>query len=175
MNSDLNSDLNSAQNSALHQVRSCALRAHGVRSRAHNSQVACMSRARPAQVAHSACAGRVHSAQVVGASCDLLPLPIPRPGHDVVSRSRPPGRLNQVATSIPCRDLPSTQPKQPRSRPQKNGVATPISIGEPESGRDIKLMLRHQMSSAPPCDTKNRSPSLRPAAVEPGHDATSWS
>ena len=123
--------------------------AQGVRSRAHNAQVAHMSSARPAQVARSACAGRSHSAQVVGASRDLLPLPSPRLGHNNVSRSRPPGRLSQVATSIPCRDLPSAQPKHPRSRPQKNGLATPISIRQPKSGRDITLMSRHQMSSAP--------------------------
>ena len=31
----------------------------------------------------------------------------------------------------------------------KKGAATPISIGQPESGRDIKVMSRHQISSAP--------------------------
>ena len=69
----------------------------------HNGLVARMSRAQPAQVARSACAGRTLSAQVVGAS----------------------------------RDLPSAQPKPPRSRPQ-NRVATPISIWHPEPCRDIK-------------------------------------
>ena len=72
----------------------------------------------------------------------LSPSSIPRPGRDIVPRSRPLGRLSQVATSIPCRDLPSAQPKQSRSRPQ-NGVATPTSMGQPEPCRDIKSVLRH--------------------------------
>ena len=111
MNSDPNSDLNSAQNSALHQVRSCALHAHGVRSHAHNAQIARMSRAQPAQAARSACASSAYSAQVVGASRDLLPSSIPRPGRDIISKSQPPGRPSQVATSIPCRDLLSSPTK----------------------------------------------------------------
>ena len=74
---------------------------------AHCRLVARLSRAQPAQVARSTCAGSGHSAQVVGACRDLLPLPSPRAGRDIISRSRPPGQLSQVATSIPCRDLPS--------------------------------------------------------------------
>ena len=109
----------------------------------HSRPVTRMSRTQPAQDAHSACIGSTHSAQAVGASRDLLPLPSPRPGRDITSRSRPPGRPSQVATSTPCRDLPSAQPKQPRSRPQKNGVATPISIGQAEPCRNIKSMSRH--------------------------------
>ena len=79
-----------------------------------------------------------------------------------------------VATSISCCDLVSAhsgifQVATPKiqvaisllpsqnspGRDLKNGVATPISIGQPELGRDIKLMSRHQMSSAP-CDAKNK-------------------
>ena len=107
MNSDPNSDLNSAQNSALHQVRSCALRAHGVCSRTYN-----------AQVARTTCAGRAHSPQVVGASRDLL---------DDQARSR---RQSHVATSLlPNQNCPG--------RDLKNGVATLVSIGQLEPCRDI--------------------------------------
>ena len=80
---------------------------------AHSKLVVSMSRAQPAQVACSTCAGRVHSAQVVGACRDLLPLPSPRPGRDIISRSRPPGRLSQVATSILCCDLLSPYLNRP--------------------------------------------------------------
>ena len=69
-------------------------------------------------------AGLAHSAQVVGTCRDLSPLPSPRPGRDIISRSRPPRQLSQVATSIPRHDLPSAQPKLPRSRPQKWGRDT---------------------------------------------------
>ena len=143
MNSDPNNDLNSTQNNALHQVRSRALRTHGVRSRAHNAQVACMSRAQPVQVAHSACAGRAPSAQVVGASRNLLPLPSPRLGRDIISRPQHPGQLNQVATSIPCHDLPFAQPKQPKSRPQKWDRDTNFHGA-------ARTMSRHQIDVATP-------------------------
>ena len=97
-----------------------------------------MSREQPAQVARSTCAGRTHSAQVVGASRDLLPLPSPRLGRDIISRSRPPGQLSQVAMSIPCPDLPSAQLKPPRSRPQKLDRDTNFN----RPGRDLKSMSR---------------------------------
>ena len=134
-----NSDLKQCTVTKLGWVHSAHTQNQG---RAHNKLVARMSRAHPAQVAGSACAGRVHSAQVVGECHDLLPLPSPRPGRDITSRSRPPGRPSQVATSIPCRDLPSAQPKQPRSRPQ-NGVATPVSTGQVEPCRDINSVSQH--------------------------------
>ena len=66
---------------------------------AHNAQVTRMLRAQLAQVARSACAGRAHSAQVVGACRHLPALP---------------SQTAQVATSfpgcdlleaIPCRDI----------------------------------------------------------------------
>ena len=122
-------------------------------------QVVCTARTRHAQliaqcpgcahVPRTACAGRVHSVQIVRASRDFLPSPSPRLGCDIISRSRLTGRLSQVATSIPCRDLPFAQQKHIRSRPQ-NGVSTPIS----------------NVSS---CDTKSRSP------AQPGRDANFWS
>ena len=74
------------------------------------TQIARMSRGQPAQIARSACAGRAHSAQVVGACRDLL---------DDQARPR---RQSHVATSLllhqnsPGRDL-------------KNGVATPLPWG----------------------------------------------
>ena len=103
----------------------------------HSKLVAIMSRPQPAQVPRSTCAGRVHSTPVVGACRDLLPLSSPRPGRDIISRSRPPGRLSQVATSIPCRDLPSAPPKLPRSLPQKWGRDTSFH-------RPARTMSRHQ-------------------------------
>ena len=120
-----------------------------------------MSRSQPAQVARSACAGRAHSVQVVGASIDLLPLPSPRPGRDIISRSGPPGQLSQVATSIPCRDLPSTQLKPPRSRPQKWGHGTNFN----RPGRDLKSVSRP--ASAFPIE----NPLSRPKTLvaTPGH------
>ena len=82
------------------------------------------SRAQPAQVARSSCAGRVHSAQAVGASRDLLPLPSP----------------DQVATSLPGRDLLN---HQARSRRQSH-VATFLLPHQNNPGRDLKMGSRHQ-------------------------------
>ena len=106
---------------------------------AYSKLVARMSRAQLVQVAHSACAGRAHSAQVVGACRDLSPLPNPRLGRDIVLRSRSPGDYPMsrhqfhVATSFPPtvgfpgrdtknpgRDLPHCHP----CRDLKNDVAT---------------------------------------------------
>ena len=171
INSDPNSDLNSAQNSALHQVRSCALRAHGVRSHAHNAHFARMSRAQRAQVARSACTSSAYSAQVVGVSRDLLPSSIPRPGRDIISKSQPPGQPSQVATSIPCRDLkmgsrPPLSTGQlamsiPMSRPPFYPTKT-TQVATSKWGRDTNdqcLLLRRQ----------NRS------SAQPGRDFNPWS
>ena len=73
---------------------------------------------------------------------NLIPLPSPRPGRNFIPKSQPLGQPSQVATSIPCRDLPSSPTKtnqvvtsklgrdlhfpQARSRPQ-NGVTTPMA------------------------------------------------
>ena len=97
-------------------------------------------------VTRSVCAGHGHSAQVVGLCRDLLPLPSPRPGRDIISRSRPPRQLSQVTTSIPCRDLPSAQLKPSRSRPKKWGRDTNSN----KPGRDLKSMSRQ--ASAPPTE-----------------------
>ena len=156
------------------EPRSCAQCPCCGRCCEHSKPVANMSRAQLAQVARSTCAGRAHSAQVVGACRDLLTLPSPSQGRDITSRSRPPGRPSQVATSTPCRDLPSAQPKQPRSRPKKwgrdtnfnragktmsrhqIGVATPprpIQVATPKPGRDPPgdyPMSRHQIHVATP-------------------------
>ena len=126
-------------------------------SRACRARSQCRSHAQPVQVARSACAGRPHNAQVVGACRDLSPLPSPRLGRDIISRSRPPGQLSHVATSIPCRDLPSTQLKPPRSRPQKWGCDTNFH-------RAGRTMSRHQIGVVTP---------LRPIQVatpKPGRD-----
>ena len=60
-----------------------------------------------------------------------------RPQNDVAT----PSSTGQVVTSIPCRNLISAQPKQPRSRPQ-NGVATSFLLPSLEPGRDIKTRSR---------------------------------
>ena len=124
---------------------------------AHSRLVASMSWEQPTQVARSAWAGRAHSAQVMGACRDLSPLSIPRPGRDIVPRSRPPEQLSQVATSIPCRDLPSAQLKQPRSRPQKWGRDTSFH----SAGR---TMSRHQIGVATPLRL------IQVATSKPGRD-----
>ena len=95
--------------------------------------------------AHSKLVTRAASAGRAHAGCALVatrPSSLPRPGRDIAPRSQPPEQPSQVATSIPCRDLPSAQLKPPRSRPQ-NGVATPTSMGQPEPCRDIKSVSRH--------------------------------
>ena len=120
---------------------------------AHSKLVAACH-ARSQRRSRSACAGREHSAQVVGACRDLSPLPSPRQGRDIISRSRPPfcllklprsrpqkwGRdtkpppcsLNHVATSNRCRDTTQAYPGRDtkiRSRPSWRVpyVATSIS------------------------------------------------
>ena len=81
-----------------------------------------------------------------------------------VATSFPCPALGQVATSLPSRDLLDDQARSrcqshvatsllpnknsPGRDLKKNGAATPVSIGQSESGRDIKLMSLHQMSSA---------------------------
>ena len=86
-------------------------------------------------------------------------MPSPKPGRYIISRSRPPGRPSQVATSILCRDFLSAQSKKIRLRHQ-NGVATPISN---RPSRDLTMGSRHQWPVFL-CDAKNRSP------AQPGHD-----
>ena len=134
-----------------------------------------MSRAQPVQVARSACVGHLHNTQVVGVCRDLSPLPSPRPGRDILSRSRPPRRLSQVATSIPCRDLSSAQPNHP-GHDLKNGVATPISIGQVATSnrcRDQPLLLPQKR----PC--RNPKPWSRHQTItrqpEPCRDINSMS
>ena len=148
MNNDPNSDLNNAQNSALHQVRSSRVHCgHTACAVAHTLRAQCPYHGRCCAhnklVAPSACAGNAHSAQVVAACRDLSPLPSSRPSRDIISRSRPPRQLSQVATSIPRRDLPSAQPKPPRSRPQKWGRDTSFH-------RAGRTMSRHQIGVATP-------------------------
>ena len=100
---------------------------------AHNAQVWRMSRVQPAQVVSSTCSGRAHSAQVVGACRDLLPLPSPRPSRDIVSRSRPPG----------VQSMSRHHSSHSRLRPP-GGVATPILCPHRCPCRDIKMMSRHR-------------------------------
>ena len=114
---------------------------HG-RCCAHSKLVARMSRRQPAQVAHSVCAGRAHSAQVVGACRDLM---------DDQARSR---RQSHVAISVllhqnsPGRDL-------------KNGVATPLPWGS-QNHVATSNRCRDITQANPGHDTKTRSrPSWR--------------
>ena len=82
----------------------------------------------------------------------------PQAGYDIVPRSRPPGRLSQVATSIPCHDLPSAQPKQSRSRPQNRCR----DITQPNPGRDLKTGLRHRFSCLAPSQVATPKPGRDP-------------
>ena len=52
-----------------------------------------------------------------------------------------PSLTGQVAMSIPCRNLLSVPPKQPRSRPQ-TGVETLLLLPSAESGREAKTKSR---------------------------------
>ena len=60
-----------------------------------------------------------------------------------VVRSACAGCAHSTQVMGASRDLPSAQPKPPKSRPQKIGVATPIFIRQPEPCRDIKSVSRH--------------------------------
>ena len=125
-------------------------------SRVHYAHTACAitrtaprSRAQLAQVARSACASRTHRSQVVGASRDLLSLSIPKPDRDITSRLRPPGRPSHVATSTPCRYLPSAQPNK-SGRDLKRGHDTNFQLARsrPQMGS------RHQWPVSPSATLK---------------------
>ena len=135
-----NSDLKQCTVTKLGWVHSAHTQNPG---RAHTARAVPMSwallRAHPAQVVSML---GVHWSRHAQAAC-------PRPSRDIVPRSRPPEQLSQVATSTPCRDLPSGQLKPPRSRPQ-NGVAIPTSKGQPEPCRDIKSVSRHHSGQSRP-------------------------
>ena len=106
-----------------------------------------------------------------------------RPRNDVVT----PSSTGRVATSIPCRDLLSVPPKQPRSRPQtgsrhrfscpararsrhQNQVATLLGTN---LCRDIAFMSRHRFHVAtsflPPMGFPSRDAKLQ---VATSHTAT---
>ena len=136
MNRDPNSERNSALNPKLGWVHSAHTQNPG---REHTARAVPRSwallRARPI--------GRVHVTRTTSAGRALsvhrsrhAQAIYPKPGRDIISRSRPPRQLSQVTTSIPCRDLPSAQPKPPRSRPQKWGRDTNFN----KPGRDLISM-----------------------------------
>ena len=156
----------------------------------HGRLVVRMSRAQLAQVARSSCVGRAHSAQVVGASRDLLPLPSSRPGRDTETRSRPSWRLTYVTTSISCRDLVSSHSGISRSRRQNPGRDLPHC----HPCRDLKMMSRPQAQPSqvvtskpgrdqPPFPSQNvlvatqktlvATPNLL-SLIQPGRDAHFW-
>ena len=188
----MNSDLNSAQNSALHQVKSCALRAHGLRSCAHTPR----SRAQRAQVARML---GVHWSRHAQAACPRSRPQSSRSRHQTTTRqpescrdiksvsrrqphvatSLPPNETNQVVTSkigsrlqfptcqvvtsIPCRDLLSILTTT-------NQVATSLlgrDLLETNLCRDIDFMSRPR--SCPQWDfqvatskSRSRPPTLLP-------------
>ena len=142
----MNSDPNSNLNSALHQARSCALRAHGVRSRAHTPN----SRAQ-----------RVHVVRMLGVHWSRhaqVACPRSRPHFDIATSRKPES----------CRNIESMSRHHSdyfRSRPQ-NGVATSFLLPSSKPGRDIKTRSRPQNgvatsfllpSSKPGHDIKTRS------------------
>ena len=108
----------------------------------------------------------------MGASRYLLPLPSPRPGRDIISRSRPPGQLSQVATSIPCRDLLSAQLKPPRSRPQKMGSRHQFQQARSRPQIDVATSLCFPHRKAP-ITTQNLGRDTRPPPCSQNHVATS--
>ena len=134
MNSYPNSDFKQCTESKLGWVHSAHTQNPGCgRCCAHSKLVARMSRAQPAQVARSACVGRPHSAQAVGTCRDLPSLSSPNPSRDIVSKSRPPGRVTHVATSIWCRD--TTQATL--GRDLQTGSRHHFSCPAPKQGRDF--------------------------------------
>ena len=154
MNSYPNNNLNNAKNSALHQVRSCALRAHGMHSCAHSLR---RSRAQHAQVA---C--------IAPRSWEQIATSFPRPS---------PG---QVATPFPGRDLLDDQA---RSRRQSH-VATSLPPNQSKSGRDLKMGSRHQVPTGQVAtskwgrDTNGQCLLLRRqnrSSAQPGRELNPWS
>ena len=153
----MNSIPNSAQHSTLHQVRSCALRAHSVRSCAHNAEVAAHTRlwSRAQRPGHG------HKLPILVATPRLdrnLVFPCPAlgqvatsfSGHDLLddqARSRCQSsrrdllsaqqRQTRSRCQSPRRDLLLAQQIQTRSQPQ-NGVATPFSN---KPGHDLNIGL----------------------------------
>ena len=141
INSYTNCDLNSAQNSALHQVRSCALRAQGMRSRVHTAR----SRTQRAHVARML---GLHWSRPAQAAClmsrpkTLVATPKHHKATGTMSRHQigvatPLSHL-QVATSKRGRDIVSPAQPQARSR-HRNQVATSL---ETNLCRDIVFMSR---------------------------------
>ena len=111
---------------------------------AHNTLVARMSRAQPAQAARSACAGRAHSAQVAGACRDLPALPSQPPRsrrHFNVATS---WRPSHVATYHWCRDTVSPAQHQARSHPMSRHQFHVATSWTTNLCRDIKFMSRPQ-------------------------------
>ena len=128
-----NSDLNSAQNSALHQVRSCALCAHSVSSRAHTARAVPMSWV----LLRAQQTGRARMRLCRARSCACYACP----RRDPMPRSRHPMTTRQPES---CRDIKSVLRHHlghSRSRPQ-NGVATPFLLPSPKAGRDTETRSR---------------------------------
>ena len=80
------------------------------------------------------------------------------PGHDTEIHVATSHTAAHVATSNPCRDAVSAQPKQTRSRrhflvatprPTKLGPTQPSQVATPISGRDLKLLLKASSMSQP--------------------------
>ena len=138
--------------------RCCAHNAQVVRmSRAQPAQVTRMLRAQPAQVARSACAGRAHSAQVVGACRDLPALP---------------SQTAQVTTSFPGRDLLEVIPCRDITLVSRHRLSCLASsqVATPEPGRDLlddQPMSRHQVHVVTSSSQQARS-------RRQFHVATSW-
>ena len=117
--------MNSYTNSDLNQVRSCALRAQGVRSRAHTAR----SRAQRAHVVRMLGVHWSRHARRPASCRDLKPW----------SRHQ-----NTTRQPEPCRDIKSVSRHHSalsRSRPQ-NGVVTPFLLPSPKPGRDTETWSR---------------------------------
>ena len=142
------------------------------RTRRAQSRAQRLSRA---HVARTPCAGRALSIRWSRAQHAQVARISPRSLAQVAT-SFPYPAPGQVATSLPGRDLLDDQA---RSRRQSQ-VATSKKWGRDTNfHRAIRIRSRHQIDVATPnvqcprCEAKNRSPSLRPAAVQPGRDFNS--
>ena len=100
------------------------------------------------------------------------------PGRDTETHVATSHIAAHVATSNPCHDAVSAQPKQTRlrrhflvatSRPTKLGSTQPSQVATPISGRDLKLLLKASSMSQP------QNPSCNTLKPKPGCDLTSMS
>ena len=131
--------------------------------------VGCTVRTPKTQVAHNqrrsrayrACTGRDTPRQPTpgrdlktpGRDTKLIQ-PLPRPGRDAKSRSRPSWRLPYVATSISCRDIVSAHSGLSRSRHQKSMSRPQVAPQSFQHCRNLKIPGCNPLKTNPGRDLK---------------------